>query len=134
MQCFICRQPGHIASNCPNTLQEPLASEITVNETENQNTNTPEEKTQTEDHNELTIKTNTEGTNAHKPTITIENSPRNKRPLLPSWSRGFSVSQNQTSLDITEEPEKTQMPPPNSQQEINQTTRRKRKEKQPWPL
>ncbi|KAL3273347.1 hypothetical protein HHI36_014795 [Cryptolaemus montrouzieri] len=93
MECFICRQPGHIASSCTNTSQEPLSREITVNEAENQNTNTPEEETKTDDHNGFTVKTNTEETNAHEPTITIENSPRNKRPLSPGRSTGFSAPQ-----------------------------------------
>ncbi|KAL3273345.1 hypothetical protein HHI36_014793 [Cryptolaemus montrouzieri] len=88
MECFICRQPGHIASNCPNTLQEPLPREITINGTESQNMNTPEEETRTDDHNEFPVRTNTEETNAHEPTITIENSPRNNPP---SASTGFSA-------------------------------------------
>ncbi|KAL3287188.1 hypothetical protein HHI36_001665 [Cryptolaemus montrouzieri] len=125
MECYICRQRGHIAIKCPNATQDiaQTSTQTTTNETRN-NESTIQNLTQMSVDLTEQLKSKPTSNSINR---NLNDTP-NKRPLSESVTSQETTSFSPDNMEDIEGPaneaDKTSMPPPTDQKEIKNETRR----------
>ncbi|CAG9812866.1 unnamed protein product [Phaedon cochleariae] len=122
MECFICKQSGHIASNCPNPPTNILLSQ----------TNPPVQPEQASPSTNSSNRIESNDTTSNVDPITPQENPP-LTDMTPSQKRGYSqlsTPSETSSLPVDTEEIKDAMPPPASSTlptAVNKATKKKRK-------
>ncbi|CAG9824558.1 unnamed protein product [Phaedon cochleariae] len=122
MECFICKQSGHIASNCPNPPTNILPSQTTP----------PVQPEQASPSTNSTNRIESNDTTSNVDPITPQENPP-LADMTPSQKHGYSqlsTPSETSSLPVDTEEIKDAMPPPASSTlptAVNKATKKKRK-------